>query len=74
MKRVRLSTMSVLDMSFRAIGVRAGSFWARVACVPCSNLLLIVCIPVRAFVSRRELRCVFVAFCQLLSWSSGAAI
>ena len=27
MKRVRLSTMSVLDMSFRAIGVRAGLFW-----------------------------------------------
>ena len=31
-------------------------------------------IPLRAFVSRRGLRCVFVAFCQLLSWSSGAAI
>ena len=34
--------MSVLDMSFRAIGVRAGSFWVRVACVPSSSLLLIV--------------------------------
>ena len=34
--------MSVLDMSFRAIGVRAGSFWSRVACVPYANLLLIV--------------------------------
>ena len=42
MKRVRLSTLSVLDMSFRVIGVRAGSFWARVACVPSSSLLLIV--------------------------------
>ena len=33
--------MSVLDMSFRAIGVRAGLFWARVACVSSSSLLLI---------------------------------
>ena len=42
-KRVRLSTLSVLDMSFRVIGVRAGLFWARVACVRSSSLLLIVC-------------------------------
>ena len=42
MKRVRLSTLSVLDMSFRVIGVRAGLFWARVACVPSLSLLLIV--------------------------------
>ena len=42
MKRVRLSTMSVLDMSFRVIGVRAGFVWARVACVISSSLLLIV--------------------------------
>ena len=41
-KRVRLSTFVVLDMSFRVIGVRAGSFWARVACVSSSSLLLIV--------------------------------
>ena len=34
--------MSVLDMSFRVIGVRAGLFWARVACVSSSSLLLIV--------------------------------
>ena len=42
MKRVRLSTLSVLDMSFRVIVVRAGFVWARVACVTSSSLLLIV--------------------------------
>ena len=40
MKRVRLSTLSVMEMSFRVIGVRAGLFWARVACVSYSSLLL----------------------------------
>ena len=42
MKRVRLSTLFVLDLSFRVIGVRAGLFWVRVACVPSSSLLLAV--------------------------------
>ena len=34
--------MSVLDLSFRVIVARAGLFWARVACVSSSSLLLIV--------------------------------
>ena len=42
MKRVRLSTLFVLDLSFCVIGVRAGLFWVRVACVPSSSLHLIV--------------------------------
>ena len=42
MKRVRLPTLFVLDMSSRVMVVRAGLFWAGVACVSSSSLLLIV--------------------------------
>ena len=69
MKRVRLSTMSVLDMSFRAIGVRAGLFWARVACVSYSSLLLIVytnsCI---CFATRILCVCCFLSTSFMVVW------
>ena len=58
MKRVRLSTLSVLDMSFRVIGVRAGLFWVRVACVPSSSLLVIVYTSSRICFATRIALCV----------------
>ena len=69
-KRVRLSTMSVLDMSFRAIVVRVGLFWGRVACVPSSSLHLIVytssCI---CFATRIALRvCCFLSTSFVVVW------